>query len=159
MLRAWVSLTLATAAGACVKGAPATDGPLGSIDGPLGSIDGAYDGPHADAHQLPDAAGLPDAHFDAVPADASPPLLLIPTGADLGLVEAGVAGTGSVRFDNDSGADVIITTAWVTGTDYTLIGSTCAGTIPDQGYCTVDVRVIPTAIGARLGQVFVGNAT
>src|SRR4051812_42610242 len=93
----WVWLTLVSAVAGCVNGAPTTDGPVGPIDA---TADAAHadaqhtDGSHADASQP-----------DAVPPDASPPLPLIPTGANLGLVEAGVAGTGSVRFDNNSGAD------------------------------------------------------
>src|SRR5262245_38340475 len=68
----------------------------------------------------------PCAANDAMSPDATGVLLpLIATGADLGVVEAGVTATGFVRFDNNSGADVVITTASVTGADYTIVGSSC----------------------------------
>jgi hypothetical protein len=60
---------------------------------------------------LADAAPAPDAAADAVPPDAGALLPLFATGADLGLAEAGVAATGFVRFDNNSGADIVLDTA------------------------------------------------
>lgn len=171
MRLAWVWVALVAAG--------CTFDPHVSGDGPGAPVDAAHaDAAHADAVQLVDAMHLDagqlvdamhvDATADAVPPDAVPPdavppdaapvlPLLWTDGGDLGLVEVSFAGTGFVRFDNNSGADVVLDNTYVTGTDYTVLGSTCTGTIPDQGWCRVDVQIIPTALGPRPGQVVVAG--
>ncbi len=83
---------------------------------------------------------------------------LSPTSANYGNVIVGVtSATQAFTWTNTSAIALTVSKVATTG-DFTVISSTCAGTVTANASCVVNVAFVPTALGARTGTLVITSS-
>ncbi|MEM7083661.1 MAG: choice-of-anchor D domain-containing protein [Pseudomonadota bacterium] len=85
------------------------------------------------------------------------PMIVVPAGLDIGGVNAGTTGTGTITVENMGTADLVISSVMLNGTSTDFAQTNACGTVAPSATCDIELTFTPATPGAATIDVVIDS--